>query len=229
MKLPILKQEYCTAGTIAAILLGIVCLAWRWLALFPGWEYSTAVFLIGSAILLGLFAGETSRTTGQIAILIFVAGTGIFLIAKRFDGIMGGMSFGPSLLPLNDQFGLTGGLLWLVPVLTSLRLSERFSENIYVRSLLGALLVLAPSLFVMLSADSQLLFFWKDYTVSLKAILMWFAGGFFFHFAANQMGIQKGNPIATRLYFVYLGFWIVAWVLKLLLFDGMCYVGSGAE
>ena len=229
MKLPLLKNEYCNAATIAIAALGIACLAWRWLALFPGWEYSSAVFLVGSALVLGLFAGETSRTTGQIAVLIFVAGTGIFLIAKRFEGIMGGMSFGPSLLPLNDQFGLAGGLLWVIPVLTSLRLAERFSENIYVRSLLGALLVMAPSLFVMLSADSQLLFFWKEYTVSLKAILLWFAGGFFFHFAANQMGVERVNPMATRLYFVYLGFWITAWVLKLLLFNGMCYVGAGGE
>lgn len=215
VKLPLLNEKYSVTASIAAAALGIACLAWRWSGL-PGFEYSTAVFLIGLTVLLAMFAGETTRTTTQMVVLLFVVGTGIFLMANRYDSIVNGISLGPSLLPLNSEFGLLSGLLWLIPVVTSLQLAERFAGNIYTRSLLGGLLVLAPSLFMLLSANTQLLFFWDEQTVSVKAIIIWFAAGFFFHFAANQLGVQKSNPVATRLYFVYLGFFVAAWILKLL-------------
>jgi hypothetical protein len=172
--------------------------------------------------LLFLFSNESSRPTNQFIALTFVVGTGIILIAARFDLIMNGISYGPSLLPVNDQLGVLSGLLWLIPVVTSLRLTEKLSWNVYLRSLLGAVLVLAPSLFMLMSSDTQMLIFWDDYSVSVKAIIIWFVGAFFFHFAANQMDVQKSNPVATQLYFVYLGFFIAAEVLKLLFFQIMC-------
>jgi hypothetical protein len=218
VKQPLLNEKHCTAAFIAAIVLGVACLAAQWLFALPGAEYATAVFLLGITVLLVLFAGESTRATTQMVVMTFVVGTGIVLMAKRYEGLMNGITFGPSLLPVNDQLGALSGLLWLIPVVTSLRLAEQFTGNIYMRSLLGALLVLAPSLFMLLAADSQFLFFWNENAVSLKAVLLWFVGGFFFHFAANQLGVQKSNPVATRLYFVYLGFFAAAWILKLLFF-----------
>ncbi len=221
MKLPILKAEYSTAATITSVVAGILCLAWLYFRL-PGFEYSTAGFLLFLTLMLFLFSSEASRPTNQFIALVFVVGTGIILIAARFDLIMNGISYGPSLMPVNDQLGVLSGLLWLIPLLTSLRLSEKLSDNVYLRSLFGALFVLAPTLFMLMSSDSQMLIFWDDYSVSAKAIIIWFVGAFFFHFAANQMEVQKSNPIAAKLYFVYLGFFVAAEVLKLMFFQIGC-------
>jgi hypothetical protein len=215
VKVPILKEQFCTTGWIISMVLAAACLGWRFAAL-PGWEYATGVFLIGMTALLVLFAGETSRTTTQMVALVLIAGTGIVLMASRFDALMNGITFGPSLLPVNNQLGILSGLLWLLPVFTSLRIADKYTGNIYLRSLLGALFVLVPSIFVMLSSEWTLLLFWKQDIMPVKAVIVWFVAGFFFHFAINQMGAQKSNPVATRLYFVYLGFFIAAEVIHLL-------------
>lgn len=187
---------------------------WRFF-LLPGWEYSTAVFLLLTTVILALFSEETSKPANQVMILIFVVGTGILLIGSRFEVILDGMNFGPSTFPVNQQVGAISGLLWLLPVTASFRLSHRFSENLYIRSLFGAILLLAPTLFMLLSSESQMLFAWRNYSAPYKALILWFIGGFFFHFVANQMGVERRNPIATRIYFVYLGYFLIAAILSL--------------
>jgi hypothetical protein len=214
VKLPILKPQYCTLGWIASIGIGIACLVWRVLML-PGWPYSTSVFLITTTVILALFAGETNKQTTQVVILTFVVGTGIILLGSRFDNLMYGLSIGRGLLPINDDVGLISGLLWVIPVFTSLSLSNKISDNLYVRSLIGAVLVLTPSLFMLLSAEGLWLFSWIENAISVKVIIIWFILAFFLHFVANQMGAQKGNPIAIRLYYVYVGYFFVAWLLDL--------------
>ncbi len=221
MKLPILKQEYCTAGWIAAIAIAALCLLQRFFAL-PGYEYSTGIFLSVVTVILALFSGETSKSAQQVTILVFVVGTCILLMARRFPVLMDGIEFGPSLFPVNDQLGLACGLLWLLPVWTSIRLSTRFAENIYLRSFYGALLVLAPSVFMLMSSSNQFLIYWEEWTVSPKAIAIWFVLGFFFHFAVNALNVKGENPIATRLYFVYLGYFIATVIFKMICPIGFC-------
>jgi hypothetical protein len=213
LKLPILKAEHCVAGWITAILAGILCHVWRFF-LLPGWEYSTAVFLVLTTVILALFSEDTSKPANQVIIMIYVVGTGILLIGSRFEVILDGMNFGPSSLPVNQQVGVLSGLLWLVPVASSFRLSHRFSQNVYARSLFGAVLLLAPTLFMLMSSEAQMLFAWRNYSAPYKALILWFVGGFFFHYVANQMGVERRNPIATRIYFVYLGFFLVAAILN---------------
>lgn len=215
MKLPVFKEGSATSGWIVSLLLAVLCLLWRNLA-WPGWEYSTGIFLAGIALLLVLFSAETSRSASQMAVLVFVVGTGILLMASRFPALMNGITFGPSLLPVNGQLGILSGLLWSIPVFTSLPIASRYTENIYLRALLGGLLVTVPSIFMMLSSERQLLIFWKQEVMPVKAVLIWLIAGFFFHFAIHQRGNQPRNPLAERLYFTWLGFFVAAEILQLL-------------
>ena len=149
-----------------------------------------------------------------MTVMIFVVGTGILMMANRFEALMGGIEFGPGLFPLNEQCGVLTGLLWLLPVITSRQISERFTENLYLRSLYGALLVLAPSVFMLLSATNLQLLYWSDEGVSLKAIVVWFIAAYFFHFSSDVLNVKSENAIATRLYFVYLGYFFVAEIIR---------------
>ena len=152
-------------------------------------------------------------------ILVYVVGTGLLLVGTRFEVVLDGMRFGSATIPINNNVGLISGLLWLLPVAGSLRIADRSDGNIYLGALLGAVLVLASSLFMILSSESHLLFYWPNTQYSLKPILVWFIAGFFFHFTANQMGVKRDNPIATSIYFVYLGYFFVAWILHLVFYS----------
>jgi hypothetical protein len=213
VKLPLIKLEYSTSLWILSIILAVLCLVWRFI-LLPGWEYSTGVFLLSFTAILALFSTETSRNALQMTVMIFVVGTGILMMANRFEALMGGIEFGPGLFPLNEQCGVLTGLLWLLPVITSRQISERFTENLYLHSLYGALLVLAPSVFMLLSATNLQLLYWSDEGVSLKAIVVWFIAAYFFHFSSDVLNVKSENAIATRLYFVYLGYFFIAEIIR---------------
>lgn len=208
MKLPLIKQEHCTAGWIASIVVAGLCLAWNNSAL-QGAQFATGVFLLAMVALFGLFSGESTKGTVQAGILVFAVGTGILLMCARFHKLIGGITFGTSLVPVNNDLGILSGLLWFIPVFTSLRLAAKISDNIYLRALMGGLFVLVPSIFMMLTSESLNLFFWRQEVMTLKAIALWFVVGFFFHFAAGQLEVRHGNPIATRLYFTWFGFFAV--------------------
>lgn len=177
--------------------------------MFPGWEFAAGTFLIGMAILLILFAGEASKSTAQFGVLVFVIGTAILLMAARFQALMDGIIFGPSLLVFNNQLGILSGLLWLIPVVTTFHFTGKYSENIYLRSLLGAALVLAASILMLQTSEHLMLLFWRQEIMSWKAVIVWFVAGFFFHFAGFQMQVKMANPIAFRLFLTYLGFFAV--------------------
>jgi hypothetical protein len=215
VKLPLLRSEHCTAAWVTSIGLGIACLVWRNCA-FQGWEYAAGTFLIGLAVLLALFSSETSKSTTQFGMLVFAIGTGVLLMAARFEGLINGISFGPALLIVNNQLGLLSGLLWLIPVLTTFRFAGRYSENIYVRSLLGAILVLAASVFMMQTSESLMILFWKRDIMPWKALLLWFVAAFFFHFAGHQMQITISNPISFRLFLTYIGFFAAQLAINLI-------------
>jgi hypothetical protein len=136
-------------------------------------------------------------------------------MAARFPGLMDGIIFGPSLIVFNNQLGILSGLLWLIPVMTTFQFSGKYAENIYLRSFLGAALVLAASILMLQTSEYTMLLFWRQEIMSWKAVVIWLVIGFFFHFAGNQMQVKMTNPIAFRLFLTYLGFFAVQEAISL--------------
>lgn len=215
MKTPVLNEKRLIPAVAGMVLISVVGLVLQAL-LLPGWMYVGTIELLILAIIYGAFAVNFSPIMVRYGILCYVLGTGLMVVAQRSTGIMGEFSFGSALGPFMGSVGLFLGLTWFVPVMLSYAVAERFSENIYVGSLIGGLLVMVPGIFLLHNAASLDFFYWADEHSVIKPIIVWFVVGFFLHFAGRQMQVRSSNPAALPLYITWFAFNLALFVINLL-------------
>lgn len=177
---------------------------------------SNPAYLLALLVIFGLYSDRLSGMEMRYMVLLFVVGTGLFVIGERTDKPFGEISFGDALGPRLGQVPLLAGLLWLLPVVFSFPLTAKWSENIYLRALLGALLVTIPAVALSFNAPYLDFIHWENLRPTLGSFLTWFVGGFLLHFAGMQMQVKLENPIAMSLYVGWISFQIILFLVPFL-------------
>lgn len=177
---------------------------------------SSPLFLILLVLVFVLFTENQTRMEIRFQILVFVVGTGFFIVAERTGKPLGEISFGEALGPNLGQVPILAGLLWLIPVLFSFSFTERISPSIYLRSFIAGILTLIPAFFLCANAPFLDFMSWDIADPSLLSYFSWFIGGFLFHFAGLQMQIELKNPLANSLYLSWLCFHVIIFFARII-------------
>lgn len=216
MKFPILDQRKLVSGNIIA---GILTIAAIFLELYSGVfsSISNPAYLLLLLLLFGLFAEKPEGLELRYVILLFVVGTGLFVVAERTGKPLGEISFGDALGPRLGQVPVLSGLLWLIPVVFSFSLTRKTTENIYLRALLGAVLVTVPAIFLSFNAPYLDFIHWENILPTAGSFLVWFIGGFLLHFAGIQMQVKLENPMAMTLYLCWISFQAILFLVPFLM------------
>lgn len=217
MKFPVLGQKQVIAASIITAILAVACLVVNVLFL-PGWMYMGTAVLALLSVVYALFAVNWSPMAIRFGILIFVVCVGIQIIARKNPGLMGEFEFGQALGPVVNNIALLCGLPWFLMVMFSLPIAQRLTPNIYLRAILGAVLVFLPTIFFLYNADRLDILYWEELVPSMGAFITWFAAGFMLHFTGNQMQVKSENPMAIPLYVTWLAFNLLLFGIRLAMY-----------
>lgn len=213
MKFPILSPKYSLLAAIISGVLAVVVIVWLRL-LLPGWMYSGSVLLLTSLIGYLLFAGPWSPSQIRFVILVFAVGTGILVIGERNPAMFGSFSMGDGLGPFFGSVGMLCGLLVALPTLFAYQVVGGLTENIYLRSLIGAVLVTVPAILISYNGEMLSFFSWFEIFPAFSGFIIWFAISFFLQFAGQQLQVKMENPMALPLYIIWIGAQVVITILR---------------
>lgn len=197
------------ACSLAALLINLM--------LWPGWMYAGTGELLVLLAIYALSSTHWSGMTVRFGILTYAVSTGLIVVARTHASLMGDFTYGNGLGPFAGNVGLLLGLPWFLMVMLSFPVAIRYSENIYLRSLIGAILILVPAIFFFYNCEALDFIYWTEIFPPVKAFITWFVAGFFLHFAANQMQVKSDNSLAVPLYVTWLAFNICLLVGRMLI------------
>lgn len=213
VKFPLLEPKHSLAASILTGILSVLILIWLPLQL-PGVLYCGSALLLLCLFAYLLFAGEWSSAEIRYVILVFAVGTGVLVVAERNPAMMGSFSMGEGLGPFLGSVGLLCGLLYALPTMFSFPLTARLTDNIYLRSLIGGIMVTVPAILISYNSNLLNFFTWFELVPSSTGFIVWFVVSFFLHFAGHQLQVKLENPIALTLYIVWIGTQVVITILR---------------
>jgi hypothetical protein len=216
MRLPIAGNRFSPVFIVASALFSLVAVFIN-AKLLPGWMFAGSAVLLVLTIIYALYSRHWSGMTVRFGILTYAVASGIWVVARTHPSFMGDFTYGNAPGPFMGTVGLLVGLPWFLTVLFSIPLANRMSSNLYLRSLIGAALFLVPSLFFFYNCASLDFIYWTEVFPPMRAFILCFVAGFFFHFAASQMQVASENTMAVPLYVVWLGFNILLLCARMLL------------
>ncbi len=182
--------------------------------LLPGWMYSGSALLLTTLIAYLLFAGPWSPAQIRFVILVFAVGTGILVIGERNPAMFGSFSMGDGLGPFFGSVGMLCGLLVALPTLFTYPIAGNLTENIYLRSLIGAVLVTVPAILISYNGEMLSFFTWFEIFPAFTGFIIWFAISFFLQFAGFQLQVTLDNPMALPLYIIWIGAQLVMTIIR---------------
>lgn len=213
MRVPILEKKYVPPALIAAGILSVACIVINGLIL-PGWSYAGTVELLLLVSVYALFSGNWSTMSIRFGILVYAVSTGLMAVSRNHPAILGDFSFGNALGPFSNNVGLLIGMPWFLTVMLSYPVAAHFSNNIYFRSLLGALFALVPAVFLFHIGEKLDFFYWTEIAPPVRSYIVWFTAFFLLHFTGTQMELKPANHAAKPLYAIWLGFLVSVYVLR---------------
>ncbi len=214
MKFPLIREQFTVHAKIAIAVLGLCAVGAT--VVFPDYlKWTNHIFFLSLILTFSLFSRPLNSMEVRFIIMNFVVGVGLFMVAIKTGKLFGDFSFGDGLGFRAGEVPVLAGLLWLIPVLFSFHFTERISENIYLRALLGAVFISVPALFFSYNAPFLDIIHWGELQPPLSSFLVWFVGGFLLHFAGHQMQIRMENPMGFTLYLVWLGFNILLFTFRM--------------
>ena len=180
-----------------------------------GWPWMGMIEMAVLTITFGLFASVSHPNQLRFGILVYALSTGVLVIAKSHPALMGEFEFQPSLGPFANNVGLLCGLPWFLVIMLSFPLAARLSEKIYLRALLGGILVAVPSYFIMANGEMLNFFYWPSGAIPVQAYILWFGTGFLSHFAGHLLQVRSDNAAGAGLYANWVVYLIVLFVAGL--------------
>lgn len=215
MKAPVLGKKYVIPAVITTAVLSAACIfinAW----MLPGWSFSGTAELLVIALACTLFSDNWSPATVRFGIMVYAVTTGLLAVAKNHPALLGDFSFGIALGPYANSVGALIALPWYITIILSYAIATSLTENIYLRSLLGAVFGIVPAIFMMYNSEALDFYYWTALVPPIKAFVVWFMAIFILHFAGNQLEIRSANPIAKPLYIIWFGFHFLLFFIRLI-------------
>ena len=140
--------------------------------------------------------------------------TGLQVVGQRYPALLGEFHFGIALGPYANNVGLLIGLPWFLSIMLSAQLSRQLVKNIYLGALIGTVLAMGASLFMIYNGDALQFFYWVDVVPPARTFIIWSAATFILLFAGAQMQVEFTNPAGKALYVTWFGFHFVLFCLR---------------
>ena len=165
--------------------------------------------LLLSAALLFYFHEQKDAQLFRFCLFVFVAGFAIELMGVNTGKIFGEYHYGEALGFKINAVPLIIGINWLLLTYCTGIISNKYSADIFVRSLIGALLMVLLDLLLEPVAMKHDFWHWQDDIIPIKNYVAWFGFSFFFNLLFQYFSFQKQNPLAEFLFVIQLLFFLV--------------------
>lgn len=185
---------------------GFVGLQWP---LTRAWFEVLIPFNLGmTALLLAYFHSDWSKPFIIFAIICFLTGFFVEVLGVKTKIIFGEYFYKTALGIKLLDVPLIIGLNWLILVYCCGIISHSISLNIWLKSALGAFLMVFLDYWIEPFAIKYNLWDWADHFVPLQNYLAWFGVGFCLIFFFHRSSFHKVNPLAWPVYFIQFLFFL---------------------
>ncbi len=165
--------------------------------------------LLISAGFLFYFHPNKDRNFYRFIILVYCAGFAIEMLGVQSGKIFGSYHYGNMLGFKVKETPLIIGLNWVVLTYCTGTIVQNLSQSFFVRSLLGATLMVAFDFFIEWYAPHADFWYWQNDVIPLQNFLAWFVFSFFFNLLFCSLQLEKKNSFALFLFLIQLLFFIL--------------------
>jgi putative membrane protein len=168
----------------------------------------SGVTLTITTVFLLLFGDKTNGNFWRFVIFVFAAGFALEMVGVQSGKLFGVYYYGDNLGFKLKNVPLVIGLNWVFLTLCSLSIASKISENFYLRTIVGAILmVMLDALIEPLAGDLDF-WHWMNDIIPLRNFGVWFIVSFFFNALAWQLRFKKYNEIASFIFILQIVYFL---------------------
>lgn len=198
------KRSFICAGILLIVhLAGIIGLQTAYRELFLA---LTPINLLLSAALLLFNHQQFNKHFIVFAITVFLCGYFIEVVGVRTHVIFGPYWYKDTLGWKLLNVPVVIGVNWLILVYSAGVISNKWNANIFLKSGLGALLLVILDVLIEQNAHKYGFWSWLDGDIPLQNYIAWFIISFIFLLLFHSLHFRKENKLAPVLYIVQLLF-----------------------
>jgi bisanhydrobacterioruberin hydratase len=208
MNFPILSERFIRPAQLVLVvfyavgLLGIIFKPEFFLPL------SSLNLLLNFTLIL-LLQKEVNADFWRFLIFVVAGGIGVELMGVKTGAIFGVYQYGDALGWKLNTVPFIIGINWFILSWTTMVVAERFSTNMYVRSLIGAALMTMLDVLIEQVCQQLDFWYWDLGTAPLRNYIAWFVISFFFQLMGQQLRLHRQNPLAISVLILQFVFFLV--------------------
>ncbi|WP_421977366.1 carotenoid biosynthesis protein [Roseivirga seohaensis] len=157
-----------------------------------------------------IFHFEEGKNLKYFIFIIFTFLFGFFIevAGVKTGAIFGEYAYGPTLGFKVFAVPLTIGLNWAILIYITGIASNRLSSNFWVRSAIGAGMMVILDLLIEPVAIRYDFWQWAETDIPLRNYLSWYLISFFLHVIFQKLDFSKNNPLAIKLLIIEMAFFV---------------------
>ncbi len=208
MNFPILSERFIRPAQLVLVvfyavgLLGIIFKPEFFLPLSP-------LNLLLNFTLMLLLQKEVNADFWRYLIFVVAGGIGVELMGVKTGAIFGAYHYGDALGWKLNTVPFIIGINWFILSWTTVVVAERFSTNMYVRSLIGAALMTLLDVLIEQVCQQLDFWYWDLGAAPLRNYVAWFVISFFFQLMGQQLRLHRQNPLAISVLILQFVFFLV--------------------
>lgn len=142
----------------------------------------------------------------RYCIFLFTAGFAIEMIGVQTGKIFGMYYYGYALGFKLKHVPVIIGINWLMLILATQSIAQKFSNKLYIIAAIGASLMVVLDLLIEPIASKYEFWHWHNDVIPLQNFVAWFIISFFFHGLGTVMKFNKENKMAVFVFAIQLIF-----------------------
>ncbi len=165
--------------------------------------------LILSSALLFINQKAINKKFYIICAIVFTLGYLVELVGVKTGLIFGSYRYGSTLGYKLMDIPLIIGLNWLMLIFSVGCICHRIKASVYIKSLIGALMMVALDLLIEPVAMKYDFWQWKDSIIPLQNYVAWFLTSTILLILINKLDFDKNNKLAQALYITQMVFFSI--------------------
>jgi len=205
MKLLSIKPIYIKIFLSIIYLVGVVGLVLKpelFISLTP---YNLALTCL---LLLSFFPYKESDFI-RYCIFLFAAGFAVEMIGVQTGKIFGSYYYGYALGFKLKHVPLMIGINWVMLILATQSIANKFSTKLYVTATIGATLMVLLDLLIEPISSTYQFWHWQNNIIPIQNFVAWFIISFFFHGLGSVLKFNKENKLAFFIYGLQIVFFAI--------------------
>ncbi len=176
---------------------------------FQDWFITKTPFnlLLTGGLLMWYYPIENVQKTIPV-IIIYVVSLLIEWVGVHFGFLFGAYSYGNNLGFKIDGVPLLIGVTWATLILSTAAIADRLVQPIYMKIIVGALLMVFMDFFIETSAPPFDFWVWAEGAAPLRNYIAWFGVSLFLHAFYHQCKVKGDFTFSCHIYAAQLVFFI---------------------